>query len=46
MTAINVSDYQVTCTVKNSASHFGLNLGAKVAFGSVVGVVVGLAMWY
>ncbi|KAE8420322.1 hypothetical protein BDV36DRAFT_293459 [Aspergillus pseudocaelatus] len=45
MTAVNVSDYQLTCTVKNSASHLGLNLGAKVAFGSVVGMIVGLAMW-
>ncbi|KAE8137732.1 hypothetical protein BDV38DRAFT_282666 [Aspergillus pseudotamarii] len=35
MTATNRSDYQLTCTVRNSASHLGLNLGVKVAFGSV-----------
>ncbi|EIT81586.1 hypothetical protein AO1008_00578 [Aspergillus oryzae 100-8] len=44
--ATNASRSPVACHVENSAWHLGINLGAKVAFGSVVGVVVGLVMSY
>ncbi|KAB8220096.1 hypothetical protein BDV33DRAFT_191480 [Aspergillus novoparasiticus] len=44
--ATNASRSPVTCHAENAASHLSLNLGAKVAFGSVVGVIVGLVMSY
>jgi hypothetical protein len=43
MTATNMTEYFVHCTTTSSGSHFGLNLGATVAFVVVVGVFVGLA---
>ncbi|KAE8311858.1 hypothetical protein BDV41DRAFT_565420 [Aspergillus transmontanensis] len=44
--ATNASRSPVSCHVENSASHLGLNLVVKIAFGSAVGVVVGLVMSY